>query len=38
MVSRRPHTRLAELPTGHTVHESDPAGFAATVRAFLDSL
>ncbi|MEV5550746.1 alpha/beta hydrolase [Streptomyces sp. NPDC052309] len=38
MQARRPHTRLVQLPTGHTVHESDPAGFAAAVRAFLGSL
>ncbi|GAA3591933.1 alpha/beta hydrolase [Nonomuraea rosea] len=35
MAARRPDTRLAELVTGHTVHESDPAGFAAIVRSFL---
>ncbi|MFJ6723207.1 alpha/beta fold hydrolase [Streptomyces sp. NPDC091259] len=38
MAARRPNTRLAELATGHTVHETDPSGFARTVRAFLDSL
>ncbi|MEU5437259.1 alpha/beta hydrolase [Streptomyces sp. NPDC020719] len=38
MATRRPNTLLAELATGHTVHETDPAGFAATVRAFLDTL
>ncbi|MFE5185482.1 alpha/beta fold hydrolase [Streptomyces sp. NPDC056628] len=38
LVSRRPHTRLAQLPTGHTVHETDPAGFAATVSGFLAAL
>ncbi|WP_308293750.1 alpha/beta fold hydrolase [Streptomyces sp. RK62] len=36
--SRRPHTSLAQLPTGHTVHETAPDGFAATVSAFLDTL
>ncbi|GAB2589276.1 hypothetical protein GCM10027168_22720 [Streptomyces capparidis] len=36
MAARRPATRLATLPTGHTVHESDPVGFAALVREFLD--
>lgn len=35
---RRPHTSLAQLPTGHTVHETAPDGFAATVSAFLDTL
>ncbi|WP_338672481.1 alpha/beta hydrolase [Streptomyces sp. SCSIO 30461] len=35
MATRRPNTQLAELATGHTVHETDPAGFARTVRAFL---
>ncbi|MCP2337377.1 alpha/beta fold hydrolase [Actinomadura rupiterrae] len=38
MTTRRPHTHLAQLATGHTVHETDPTGFAATVRAFLDTL
>ncbi|WP_308201298.1 alpha/beta fold hydrolase [Carbonactinospora thermoautotrophica] len=38
MVTRRPNTRLAELSTGHAVHETDPAGFAAVVREFLDTL
>jgi len=38
MVGRRPNTRLVQLATGHTVHESDPAGFAACVRTFLDTL
>ncbi|MFD7387055.1 alpha/beta fold hydrolase [Streptomyces sp. NPDC059852] len=38
LVSRRPHTRLAQLPTGHTVHETDPEGYAATVGAFLGTL
>ncbi|GGT73358.1 alpha/beta hydrolase [Streptomyces althioticus] len=36
MAARRPNTRFAQLATGHTVHETDPAGFAATVRAFLE--
>ncbi|MFF8387327.1 alpha/beta fold hydrolase [Streptomyces kanasensis] len=31
MAARRPHTQLIERPTGHTVHETDPVGFAATV-------
>ncbi|MGH4036057.1 alpha/beta fold hydrolase [Actinomycetota bacterium Odt1-20B] len=38
MVARRPHTRLAELATGHTVHSTDPDGFATTVRSFLNTL
>jgi len=38
MAARRPNTHLAELATGHTVHETDPAGFAAVVRTFLDML
>ncbi|MFC7906208.1 alpha/beta fold hydrolase [Streptomyces nigra] len=38
LASRRPHTSLAQLPTGHTVHETAPDGFAATVSAFLDTL
>ncbi|MBT2367009.1 alpha/beta hydrolase [Streptomyces sp. ISL-10] len=38
IVARRPGTRLARLPTGHTVHESDPAGFSAVVREFLQSV
>jgi pimeloyl-ACP methyl ester carboxylesterase len=38
MTARRPHTRLVRLPTGHTVHATDPAGFAAAVRAFLGTL
>lgn len=38
MAARRPNTRLVELATGHTVHETDPTGFATTVRAFLDTL
>ncbi|MGW2463115.1 alpha/beta fold hydrolase [Streptomyces sp. NPDC001761] len=38
MAARRPHTQLIERPTGHTVHETDPVGFAAVVRSFLDSL
>lgn len=38
MKARRPRTQLVELPTGHTVHESDPAGFATAVREFLGSL
>ncbi|WP_055623853.1 alpha/beta fold hydrolase [Streptomyces sp. JHA19] len=38
LVSGGPHTSLAQLPTGHTVHEAAPDGFAATVSAFLDTL
>jgi pimeloyl-ACP methyl ester carboxylesterase len=38
MAARRPHTQLIELPTGHTVHETDPDGFADVVREFLSSL
>lgn len=38
MVERRSGARLVELSTGHTVHETDPEGFAAVVRDFLDEL
>ena len=38
MAARRPHTRLLTLNAGHVVHMDDLAGFAATVRAFLDEL
>ncbi|MFJ4849321.1 MULTISPECIES: alpha/beta fold hydrolase [unclassified Streptomyces] len=38
MAARRPRTRLVTLATGHTVHETDPAGFAEAVSAFLDGL
>ncbi|MFJ8073491.1 alpha/beta fold hydrolase [Streptomyces sp. NPDC096176] len=38
MAARRPHTRLVELPAGHTVHETVPAEFAAAIRAFLSTL
>ncbi|MEU6896291.1 alpha/beta hydrolase [Streptomyces sp. NPDC046557] len=38
MAARRPDTRLVELPTGHTVHETDPVGFGAAVLTFLESL
>ncbi|MEU9131648.1 alpha/beta hydrolase [Kitasatospora sp. NPDC048540] len=38
MADRRPRTRLVELATGHTVHETDPEGFAAAVRGFLSAL
>ncbi|MFD0375852.1 alpha/beta fold hydrolase [Streptomyces sp. NPDC127112] len=38
MAAGRPGTRLVELPAGHTVHATDPGGFAAAVRAFLDGL
>lgn len=35
MAGRRPGARLVELPAGHTVHATDPAGFADAVRRFL---
>ncbi|MGW7466819.1 alpha/beta fold hydrolase [Streptomyces xantholiticus] len=35
MTSRGADVRLVTLPTGHTVHDTDPAGFAASVREFL---
>ncbi|MFD8142213.1 alpha/beta fold hydrolase [Streptomyces sp. NPDC059708] len=38
MAAGRPGTRLVELPTGHTVHETEPERFAAAVRTFLDGL
>ncbi|MGW0145780.1 alpha/beta fold hydrolase [Streptomyces sp. NPDC003333] len=38
LATRRPHTTLVHLPTGHTVHETDPEGYAATVSAFLATL
>ena len=38
MVERRPNTRLVELDTGHTVHESDPDGFTGAVREFLGAV
>ncbi|KUF15771.1 alpha/beta fold hydrolase [Streptomyces silvensis] len=38
MVARRPRTQLGELPTGHTVHDTDPVGFAAAVVKFLGGL
>jgi pimeloyl-ACP methyl ester carboxylesterase len=38
MAARRPHTRLIELPAGHTVHETVPVEFAAAVSRFLGSL
>ena len=38
MVERRPGTTLTELPTGHTVHETDPVGFIDVVREFLATL
>ncbi|WP_313880732.1 alpha/beta fold hydrolase [Streptomyces silvisoli] len=38
MAARRPNTRLVELPTGHTVHQSDPTGYALAVGGFLSSL
>ncbi len=39
MAARRPGTRLVEFAgIGHHIHDDDPAGFAAVVRAFLDEL
>ncbi|RKT02534.1 pimeloyl-ACP methyl ester carboxylesterase [Streptomyces sp. 3211.6] len=38
MAAARPHTRLVELPTGHSVHATDPEGFAEAVRTFLGAL
>lgn len=38
IVGRRANTRLAELDGDHFVHTTDPAGFAAAVRGFLDVL
>ncbi|WP_338671515.1 alpha/beta hydrolase [Streptomyces sp. SCSIO 30461] len=38
MAARRPHTRLVELPAGHTVHGTVPAEFAAAVREFLSTM
>lgn len=38
MATRRPRTRLVELPAGHTVHETVPAEFAAAVGEFLGTL
>lgn len=38
MAHRRPNTRLAQLPTDHTVHATDPVGFANAVRGFLKTL
>ncbi|MEV7007281.1 alpha/beta hydrolase [Streptosporangium sp. NPDC051022] len=38
MVTRRPNTRLAELPTDHFVYANDPAGFVRAVGDFLASL
>jgi pimeloyl-ACP methyl ester carboxylesterase len=38
MAARRPRTRLVTLDTGHTVHESDPTGFAEAVDRFLGTL
>lgn len=36
MVTRRPHTRLAEFPdAGHWIHDDDPDGFARAVSGFL---
>ncbi|MFI7340864.1 alpha/beta fold hydrolase [Streptomyces sp. NPDC050085] len=35
MTTRRPGTRLVELPTDHFVYANDPAGFAEAVRDFL---
>ena len=38
MTARRPGSRLVELGTGHTVHQSDPSGFASLVREFVGAL
>ncbi|WP_327364085.1 alpha/beta fold hydrolase [Streptomyces sp. NBC_01296] len=38
MAARRPHTRLIELPAGHTIHETVPVEFAAAVSEFLGAL
>jgi esterase len=38
MTARRKNTRLVSLPTGHTVHDTAPAKFAAAVREFLAQL
>ncbi|WP_318783858.1 alpha/beta hydrolase [Streptomyces spectabilis] len=38
MARRRARVQLVELDTGHTVHETDPEGFAGAVRAFLAGL
>lgn len=38
IIARRPGTRLAELDGDHFVHTTDPDGFAAAVKAFLDTL
>ncbi|MEU5915757.1 alpha/beta hydrolase [Streptomyces sp. NPDC047141] len=38
MSRRRPRVQLVELPAGHTVHETVPVEFAATVAGFLGSL
>ncbi|MCI3935125.1 hypothetical protein [Streptomyces sp. AN091965] len=34
MARRRARVRLVELDTGHTVHETDPEGFARAVGGF----
>lgn len=38
IVARRAGTRLAELDGDHFVHTTDPEGFAAAVKDFLDTL
>ncbi|WP_078910672.1 alpha/beta fold hydrolase [Streptomyces sp. NRRL S-87] len=38
MVRRRPGTRLAELPAGHTVRATAPEAYAAEVRGFLEGV
>ncbi|MFI8931481.1 alpha/beta hydrolase [Streptomyces sp. NPDC053474] len=38
MARRRARVRLVELDTGHTVHETDPEGFAGAVGGFLAGL
>ncbi|GGV29017.1 DJ-1/PfpI family protein [Streptomyces spectabilis] len=38
MAWRRARVQLVELDTGHTVHETDPEGFAGAVGAFLAGL
>jgi hypothetical protein len=37
MVAKRPNATLVTLGTDHFVHKADPAGFAKTVRDFLES-
>lgn len=38
IVARRAHTHLTELDGDHFVHTTDPQGFAAAVKDFLDTL